>query len=167
MVELVGEIWGRSALAGVLLVLALAVYVAATAALTVIDFRERRLPNRIIFPGLAVALPLLCLSGMLAGEPMRALGAVGGAAAAFAVFFLIRFIHPPAMGFGDVKLVALLGAYLGFVSVEAILWALLLAFLAAGLVSLALIAARRATGKTAIAFGPYLILGSTLALIFA
>jgi leader peptidase (prepilin peptidase)/N-methyltransferase len=67
------------------------------------------------------------------------------------------------MGFGDVKLGALLGLILGY---PIILVGLFLAFVIGGAVSLILLAAKRVERGKAVAFGPYLALGGTLALLY-
>lgn len=98
------------------------------------DLRQRRIPNRLIVSGLAVALALhmgLWLSGRpsLAGGSFWApwLGLLVGAGA------LLPGYWRAGLGAGDVKLMALVGAFLGPVSA---LWAALFAMVAGGLQSL-------------------------------
>jgi leader peptidase (prepilin peptidase)/N-methyltransferase len=64
------------------------------------------------------------------------------------------------MGMGDVKLAAVLGLYLGFLGWGNLLVGAFAAFLFGGLFGLALMLARRAGRKTAIPFGPWMILGA-------
>src|SRR5690242_18582912 len=67
------------------------------AALTVYDIRQRRLPNWLTIPGAIVILALAAVHG-------RAVPAVLGAAALFAVYGAVHLVSPAAMGAGDVKL---------------------------------------------------------------
>jgi leader peptidase (prepilin peptidase) / N-methyltransferase len=69
------------------------------------------------------------------------------------------------MGFGDVKLGGVLGLGLGWFGLPHVLVGVVYAFVLGGLVSLALIVGRRATRRSAIAFGPFLVLGFLLAVL--
>lgn len=97
--------------------------------------------------------PVLPVS--FSNHPLSALGA--------SVFFYTLFLvtHGRGMGFGDVKLAAVLGLWLGY---PMIIIALYLAFLTGALVSVILILLKKKTLKSRIAFGPFLILGSLAAL---
>ena len=127
--------------------------------LATIDIRTRLLPNRIVLPALgAVLLWQFAFFGDRATEWLLA---AGGAA----VFLLLpSLLHAGAMGMGDVKLGALLGAALG----AAVVPALALGSLAVLPVSLVLLvrdgrAARRAT----LPFGPFLAFGAAVILLAA
>ncbi len=103
-------------------------------AICVSDFRARRIPNRLVLAGLLAALAWQALgpsgAGLFhAGAPGApgAASALAGAAAAFAGFLLLHLLR--TMGAGDVKLMAMLGAFFG---VEALPALLLLVFLAGG-----------------------------------
>ena len=71
-----------------------------------------------------------------------------------------------SLGAGDVRLMAVLGWHLGFLSYTAAMWALFSACLLAGLFGVAMIAVGRGSWQQRIAFGPFLGLGS-MATIFA
>ncbi len=96
---------------------ALLVLTAALIALSLIDLDHLLLPNRVIYPAAAITIPLFALA---AGVDHRwdAFGrATLGGIVAFSVFFVIWFAAPRAMGYGDVRLSALLGfaaAYFGW-----------------------------------------------------
>ena len=68
------------------------------------------------------------------------------------------------MGFGDVKLAGVLGMVLGLVRLGRALVGAFLGFLLGGVVGVALIVCRLGTRKTMIPFGPYMLLGTWLAL---
>jgi leader peptidase (prepilin peptidase)/N-methyltransferase len=96
---------------------ALLVLAAALIALSLIDLEHLLLPNRVIYPTAAITIPLFALAAAV-DDQWAALGraAIGGVIA-FAVFFAIWFVAPRAMGYGDVRLSALLGfaaAYFGW-----------------------------------------------------
>jgi leader peptidase (prepilin peptidase)/N-methyltransferase len=97
------------------------VLVAALLALSVIDLDHLLLPNKVIYPAAALVVPLLAIASAIT----RDWGALGRAALAgliaFAIFYVIWFVAPGAMGFGDVRLSALLGFALGWISWPA-LW---------------------------------------------
>jgi leader peptidase (prepilin peptidase) / N-methyltransferase len=124
------------------------------AALAAIDLRSRLLPNRIVLPSLA-----LVLAWQIAFSPGRTgewLLAAGGAA----LFLLLPSLaRRGAIGMGDVKLAALLGAALG-ADVRA---ALLLGFLA--LTPAALVVLIRRGRQATLPLGPCLALGGALVLL--
>lgn len=105
------------------------VLVAALLALSVIDLDHFLLPNKVIYPTAAIVVPLLTLASAITGD----WGALGRAALAalidFAIFYVIWFAAPGAMGFGDVRLAALLGFALGWMSWPALWLGMFLPFL--------------------------------------
>ncbi len=90
--------------------------------------------------------------------------AIGGAAL-YAFYFLLLLVYPRGMGFGDVKLAGLLGMYLGWLGWGQLAVGAFLGFLLGGLVGGGLMAARRATRKSAIPFGPFMIAGAYVAVL--
>jgi leader peptidase (prepilin peptidase) / N-methyltransferase len=135
--------------------------------LTVIDLRWRRLPSLLTLPAYPAAA-LLLAAGALAipGGTRHFLSALAGMAAAWLFFALLALIHPAGLGWGDVKLSGVLGLYLGWLGPAAVAAGLLGAFVLAALAGLGLIAAGRATRKSQIPFGPFM-LGSAIAVIAA
>lgn len=102
------------------------------------DVRTRRIPNLLVFPG---ALAGLLLNGLLpAGDglfsaPFGGLGLLAGLAGlAVGLAFLMPMYLLRAMGAGDVKLLAMLGAFLG---PRAVFGAAILCLLAGGVLALA------------------------------
>ncbi|MDQ0092598.1 prepilin peptidase [Paeniglutamicibacter psychrophenolicus] len=156
-----------SAVAGILAALALALYLYNAVRLTVIDFRSHLLPNRILGPWFIAALVLLGAAALLAGEPMTLLRMVLGAVILFAGYLLLHLIAPAGMGLGDVKLAAVLGLYLGFLSYGHLLWATAFAFIVGALWSIALLLTRKVTLRSSVAFGPFMLVGAAVALAVA
>src|SRR4051812_17456577 len=124
--------------------------------LSSIDLQARVLPNRIVYPATAAVL-----AWQLAFFPARAGEWVLAALGAGAFLLLPALIRPGAMGMGDVKLAALLGAALG----RDVLSALTLGLL--GMLPVALwllVRGRRVRGAT-VPFGPFLAFGAAVALL--
>jgi prepilin peptidase CpaA len=108
----------------------------------VIDYRSYRIPNWLTFGG---ALVGLVSSTLVAGQPLDGfLWALAGLAAGFAVLIPLYALH--VMGAGDVKLMAAVGAFLGF---PGILYAVLFTFIAGGLTALAFAIAHKASRRMA------------------
>jgi leader peptidase (prepilin peptidase)/N-methyltransferase len=140
-------------------------YLAAIAvALTVIDLDTKRLPNRIVLPSYGVAGVLLAVAAAADGDWGSAVRAVLAMGVLLAVYFVIWFVYPPGMGWGDVKLAGVLGLYLGWIGWGAVAVGAYAAFLLGGVVGLAMMVARRAGRKSKIPFGPYMLTGAMLAL---
>ena len=83
-----------------------------------------------------------------------------------AVSIFSNKISSGSLGAGDVRLMAVLGWHLGFLSYSTAIWALFSACLLAGLFGVMMIVLLRGSWQQRIAFGPFLSLGS-LAAIFA
>ncbi|MFC0680720.1 prepilin peptidase [Lysobacter korlensis] len=153
----------RSSLEVVGAALALAAYLylaAISVALAAIDLDVSRLPNKIVLPGYPVGAVLLGASALLTGEPIRLGTAAIGMAAMFGLYLILALSYPGGMGLGDVKLAGVLGLFTGWLGWAPLLVGFLLAFLLGGALSLALLATRRATGKTGIPFGPWMLAGA-------
>ena len=81
-------------------------------------------------------------------------------AALYAFYFVLRLARPGGMGGGDVKLAGVVGLYLGWVGWGALAVGAFAAFVFGGVFGIALMVAKRAGRKTAIPFGPWIILGA-------
>lgn len=129
--------------------------------LTLIDISHRRLPNAIVLPALPVFVALLAVTG----EWGSLLRAVAAGAALFAFYLAIALISPRGMGMGDVKLAALVGTALGWIGWGALLVGAFAAFVLGACGGLILIAVRGGSRKTAIPFGPWMLLGMAVGLV--
>jgi leader peptidase (prepilin peptidase)/N-methyltransferase len=123
---------------------------------TFIDLDHQIILNRITYPGIAAGLLLSAMQG----RAVPALLAAGGAGALIAAIVLLS---RGGMGGGDIKLAALIGAFLGWPGVAV---ALFLGFMAGGLVGIGLLALRLRGRKDAIPFGPALAAGALVALFW-
>ncbi len=129
-------------------------FCAALVAITATDLEHRIIPNRIVVPASVVVLALHTAVDPSIEWAAAALGA-------FAFLFVTALVYPAGMGMGDVKLAFLMGAALGWtVSV-----ALLLGMFAAMVPAVVLLARHGSKArKMGIPFGPFLALGSVVAL---
>lgn len=95
-------------------VLPLLVLGACLVAVTFVDLEHLRIPDRITFPSLAVAVPAVLLVSWQRDEGDRISGALIGAVVYFVLLLLPHVAYPRGMGFGDVKLALVMGLYLGW-----------------------------------------------------
>jgi leader peptidase (prepilin peptidase)/N-methyltransferase len=135
-------------------------------ALALIDIDVHRLPNTIVLPAFIVAAVLISLEAVLTDNYGSLLRAGVGMVALFVLYFLLAFIYPGGMGFGDVKLAAVLGIYLGWLGWGELVVGAFSAFLLGGIFAIVLMIFRRAGRKTAIPFGPWMLLGAWIAILF-
>jgi len=132
-------------------------YIVVLTAVAYSDFRERRIPNRIIYPAILVAL------GAMFHLPGWGSALLGGVAAAL-VFIVPVFIYgPERAGIGDVKLAFFIGLIFGFSMT--LYWALLVGFGSAALVGLIGILLRKMSRKSLLPFGSFMALGAIVVLI--
>lgn len=84
------------------------------AVVSAIDLRTLMVPTRVVWPATATAAFMMVLAVVADGEPPWLLGAVLGAVALSGPLFVLWWIVPAGMGFGDVRLTVLLGLEVGF-----------------------------------------------------
>jgi len=138
-------------------------YLAAIAvALALIDLDVHKLPNAIVLPAYGVGLALLALASWGTGDWGALVRALIGSAALFAFYFLTVLVYPAGMGFGDVKLAGVVGLFLGWLGWGALIVGAFGAFLLGGVFSIALLVSGRATRKSGIPFGPWMLLGAAV-----
>lgn len=127
------------------------------------DLEHHLILDRVMFPSMAAALALSFFTPHL-GIWVSLLTGLG-AGLLFLVLALVGsyFFGADALGFGDVKLVAFIGLITG-IYMTAIVTALFLGVLFAGVISLLLVAARRLTMKSGIPYGPFLAAGTLVVL---
>jgi leader peptidase (prepilin peptidase)/N-methyltransferase len=139
-------------------------FTAAGVALLLIDLDTRRLPNAIVLPSYPVLTVLLTTSAAVRDDWGSLARAGTGAVALLTFYLLLVLVHPAGMGWGDVKLAGLLGAVLAHVSWAALVVGALGGFALGAVVGVVVVAARRGGRKTALPFGPFMIVGAVLAL---
>ncbi len=135
----------------------------ALLALTAIDFDTQLLPDDITLPLLWVGL-LLNLFGTFTDMNSAVLGAMIGYLALWSVYWLFKLITgKEGMGYGDFKLLAALGAWMGWQMLPLII---MLSSLVGAVVGITLIVVLKHGRNIPIPFGPYLAGGGLIALFW-
>ena len=147
-----------------LTVLTYGVLVGAGMWLSLIDIDTHLLPRRIVYRTIAVAMPLLVLSAFF-DDAGSIVGMFIGGFGMWCMLRVLEVLSRGDLGGGDVGLGGLLGLYLGWLSYEAILVGLFASFLVGGFFAVALLVTRKANRNTHFAFGPFLIVGTLIAVL--
>lgn len=164
------------------LTLATPVYMALAAALvlvTFVDLTDWTIPNEVTFPGmpLGIAFSLVAMfypdSGLVVlGQFEPVFNALIGLFAGGGILYALDkvtliLLKKRGMGFGDVKLLAMLGAFFGYPGVVLII---MIASLIGSVIGIAFIVANRSKseehGGHYLPFGPYLALGGLIVMLF-
>jgi leader peptidase (prepilin peptidase)/N-methyltransferase len=135
------------------------VFLAALMAITVIDLRHQIIPDAITLPGVVAGFV-----ATVATDRISWMDSVVGILLGSGLFVAVIVLSRGGMGGGDLKLGAMLGAFLGW---QALLVALFIAVMLGGLSAVVLLASRRLARKDAIPFGPFLAIGGAVALFWA
>lgn len=143
---------------------AFALLFAALVAVTAIDIELRLIPKRIVWFAFGVGVVVFAAHAAVNGDLKRFAEAIGGAAAAFGLLFVIHLISPRGMGFGDVRLAALLGLFLGWLGPAHVGLGLFSGFVSGGLAGIAALALGRSR-RSALPFAPFLAFGTVLAVL--
>ena len=132
--------------------------------LAVIDLETLRLPDRLTLPSLVAGVVLLAVPGDWSALGRAALGALAAGGASL----LLALIAPSGgLGLGDVKLLAVLGLFLGWLGWGVLVLGVAFGFVLGALVAVGMLASRRAGLRDHLAFGPWLIAGALLAVVIA
>ncbi len=149
--------------------------VACLVTVSVIDLQVQRIPDRITFPTFLLSLPAVIAVSIQQDASDRIQAALVGALAYFLFLFATHLVYPAGMGFGDVKLAAIMGLYLGWLGwtpelpiagpLRLVFYALMLGCIMGVVFGLAVQAITRRRG--AFPFGPALALGCFVVVLFA
>jgi leader peptidase (prepilin peptidase) / N-methyltransferase len=138
-------------------------------ALTCIDLDTQLLPDSLTLPLLWIGLTLALFASRTGGAPVpvdlrsSVIGAIGGYVSLWSVYHLFRLLTgKEGMGYGDFKLFAALGAWLGW---QMLLPVILIAAAAGAVVGITVLSVRRQHSSTPIAFGPFLAASGWLMLM--
>ena len=134
-------------------------------ALTFIDFDTQLLPDSITLPLLWSGL-LANVVGFVPGVSLRdaVVGAIAGYVALWTIYWLFKLVRgKEGMGYGDFKLLAALGAWLGWQMLPLIV---LLSSFVGALIGIGLVVFRGRDHQIPLAFGPYLAIAGVIALFF-
>jgi len=131
----------------------------------VIDLEQGLILNKVVYPGMVVALLLALLpqSGLAQQITTRVAYAALGGGIGFVIFLLIAIVSRGGMGWGDVKLAALIGLATGF---PLVFVAIIMGAILGGIVAVALMIAKKRQRRETIPFGPFLALAAMVTLLW-
>lgn len=138
-------------------------------AMAYVDVRRHLLPDRFTVPALlsgAVLLAAATVADPEAGgsDYARAWACAGGL---LLIYLLMAVVYPAGLGLGDVKLAGALGLHLGWLGWAAPVVGTVAAFLVGGVIGVVLLVLRRATRRSAVPFGPSMLVGALVAVLWA
>ncbi len=146
-------------------------FVSALIVVTFIDLKHYIIPDEISIPGIFIGLALSLLPARLTGNQMMTssfldslIGClVGGGFLYLTAVFSLAVLKKEGMGGGDIKLLAMVGAFLGW---KLALMTIVVGSVVGAVVGITLILLRLKLRTDYIPFGPYLALGAVLSLIY-
>jgi leader peptidase (prepilin peptidase)/N-methyltransferase len=131
----------------------------------VIDLEQGLILNKVVYPSMVVALLLALYPWPWLNDSivMRVAYAALGGGIGFALFLLIAIVSRGGMGWGDVKLAALIGLATGF---PLVFLAIIMGAILGGIVAVALVIAKKRKRQETIPFGPFLALTAMVTLLW-
>ena len=131
----------------------------------VIDLEHGLILNKVVYPGMVVALLLALYPWPWLNESivMRVAYAALGGGIGFGIFLLIAIVSRGGMGWGDVKLAALIGLATSF---PLVILAIIMGAILGGIVAVAMVIAKRRKRRETIPFGPFLALAAMITLLW-
>ena len=164
---LVEDYTSITSLIGVLLVIvALCYFAFIGVVLSIIDLKTQRLPDVLVLPTFAVSLVLLSVAALLIDEPSRILTMFICAVGSSFLYGILWFFFPNGFGLGDVKLMLVVGAILGWFSVGQAVLGVMLPFIVLSVVALPLMLVKIVGRKTKAPLGPWIVLGAIISIMF-
>ena len=135
--------------------------------LAVIDALVYRLPDLLTMAALGGTAGFLLAAAGVAGDWTDLAWSAAGAAALASLFLILAIARPGSAGLGDAKLSLSLGALAAWPGWDVLATALIAAFALAAGYAVWLLAARRATLRSRLPFGPFLLAGTLIAVLVA
>jgi leader peptidase (prepilin peptidase)/N-methyltransferase len=132
--------------------------------LAFIDVALKRLPDPLTLPSYVIGAALLGLAAPFTDQGgTRYVHALVGLAALWSLYAVQWVIMPNQIGLGDVKLSGVLGLYLGWLGLPAWIVGVFGMFVLGGFYSAVLLVSGKATRKSSIPFGPFMLVGTLIA----
>ncbi|MBN2565625.1 MAG: prepilin peptidase [Candidatus Eisenbacteria bacterium] len=131
--------------------------------LSFVDLDERIIPDRVTIPGLIVGVLVAPLLGLTTWSGSLVGAAVGGGALYLIALLGVAVFRKDSMGGGDIKLAAMLGAFLGW---RLIVVSLFTAFLVGSIAGIGAIAAKGREWDRTIPFGPFIAIGAFVGMVW-
>jgi leader peptidase (prepilin peptidase) / N-methyltransferase len=135
--------------------------------LAAIDTRAGRLPDALTGACLAGVAVLLTITAATTGQWHDLTRAAAGAAIVASSFVLLALLRPGSAGLGDAKLGLSTGALAAWAGWGALLGSVFAAFVLAAIYGLVLLASGRASLRSSVPFGPFLLAGSLAIVLLA
>lgn len=135
------------------------VLISASLVISVIDLKIQIIPNVISLPGILLGL----LASLLPFSSVHFLNALYGMLLGGGLFYLVAVLSRGGMGGGDIKLIAMFGAFLGW---QNCLVTIFLAVLLGSIVGIGLMLLKRKGRKDPIPFGPFLCIGALISFFY-
>lgn len=132
---------------------------------SMIDAATHRLVRSVTYLLAVTGSVFLLINAIRADSYDPIVAALVCAVAGGVLFGVINKIAPGGLGVGDVRLVPVLGWYLGFLGYDEAIWAIFIACLSASVVGVSLIAVGRGSLSRRLAFGPYLAFGTLVCVV--
>jgi leader peptidase (prepilin peptidase)/N-methyltransferase len=145
---------------------AFAVFGLALVAISAIDLERQIIPNRLVYPTLALLAVLLVVASAVDDRWNALAWAAIAGAVAFAAFFTVHVAVPRGMGFGDVRLAGVIGFATGWLGLGRAFVGFLAAFVLGALLGVVAMAVSGAGRKTRIPFGPFLAAGAVVTVLW-
>ena len=129
--------------------------------ISLIDYDHQIIPDGLVIFGFVIGLLYKIIDILFHQATFGVLNSIGGLLLGGGLFLLIAIVSNGGMGGGDIKLMAMLGFWLG---IKGILLVMLLSFIIGAIVSIFLLLLKKKGGKDAIPFGPFIALGTMIVL---
>ncbi|WP_121251030.1 prepilin peptidase [Nocardioides ferulae] len=139
--------------------------VPVSVALAVVDWRTRLLPTRVIAPTYLLTILAVLVAGAAGRDGDDVVRAFWGWLVAGGLFFLLWFVHPRGLGYGDVRLAGVLGIALGSLGWGPLLVGVYAGFLLGGLGG-GLLSLLRIVERRAFPFGPFMLVGALVGVLW-
>lgn len=144
-------------------------FAVGSVALAVTDARTKQLPNRIVFPLYGIGVVGLAVAAAAGHGWPRFVEAAATMAVLYVFFYAMAMVGP--MGYGDVKLAGVIGLYLGWLGLPAVVAGLLLGTASGTVVSLGILLVKKARRErwrgTELPLGPFLLAGAWAAIVLS
>ena len=135
------------------------------AIVSLIDYREKIIPNSMILAGIAAWVIFFAVEVIFAKTPVKQLLAysLGAALLCGGVLFVVALVVKTALGMGDVKMVAVISLFYGLMNTYSIV---LVSMVIMFIVSIILLILKKADRKTAIPMAPFVLAGFFVNIFF-
>ena len=133
-------------------------------ALAVIDWRTRLLPTWLVTRTYVVVVLLVLVATLITRDWQDLVRAAIGWAAAGLLYFVLWFLYPRGLGYGDVRLSGIVGIALGYVGTAELVVGVYAGFLVGGLLG-AVLAMLKIVDRKGVPFGPFMLVGAVIGLL--